>query len=689
MRINLYFIFLLAFFTLEAQDLKLYWYNDFPTDQVPRYEKIEFGIIAPEEITTEINKFTLRKDKTGLNPFDPSQVQLNAILELPSGAKRIIPGFYYIPYKRNLVKNEYEKDSTICNWRVRLSSEELGKHQIKFEFTVGSEKTASRIQSFDVSHSNHKGHLYIDKNDNERLKTASDSNTFIAIGMNICHAAYGKLFPDKMQRYEGWINKFAENNGNLVRFELGSNNGLPDWYQYDNYLPAMHVMWERDNLHRLCEKKGVYFSLFRHHVEVEAHGPAWNGISWEQNPYRNAFDLKEVEYFINPEVIKYQKYCDRYIFARWGYSSNLAYYGYSEVDNWLTRVFTSKNMNPRELSKKDEQYGLDIFIPWLKEHQNFIRNLGYKHVIFCSSYANSYEIEYDKKTDGVFKNSDIVAFHMYNNEVARNFNARIPKIKELKKLFKKPILLEETGYLSLLGVLAIDKTGTGFHNDIWSTSFFGLMANAQWWWWDRGIFHNDLQKDLLPLHSFLSTIDYNKQYEYKSFKNKLGNDKYTLEAYYMISKDGDKAYGWLNNATYYWRNFRKHNPQIQSLIDSGYLVSDEKFEDGYEFSATEKNSAYSSEEFKQADGEIEFLREGELTFKIQGLKPSPVFGKKIKYAIRFYRTDIPIHEQNKAREEFTFTSSVIGTANISIPELLAKIEGYYLKERCFTIERID
>ncbi len=690
MRIGFILIFFMFFFAQGTENLELIWYNDFPKDQAPRYEKVEFGVVAPENLKAKINKFTIRRDKQGLNPFDPDQVQLNATLILPSGQKRTIPGFYYIPYKRNLSKNEYEKDTTICNWRVRLSSEQVGEHQISFEFSAGDEKIKSSTFKFYVTPSKHKGHLYIDKNDPVYLKSASDSNAFVAIGMNICHASYGKLFPDKMQRYEGWINEFAKNNGNLVRFELGSLNGLPDWYQYNNYMPAMSVMWERDNLHGLCEEKGVYFSLFRHHVEVEVHGPAWNGISWEENPYNTGLGLKEeVDYFKDPAALKYQKHCDRYIFARWGYSSNLVYYGYSEVDNWLKRVFTSKNIDPKELSKKDEQDGLDIFIPWLKTHQKYIRDLGYHHVNFCSSYANSYEIEYDSKTDGIFKNSDIVAIHLYNNEVGRNFNARIPKIKELEKLYNKPLLIEEAGYLSLLGVLAIDKTGTGFHNDIWSTSFLGLMANAQWWWWDRGIFDNDLQEDLLPLYSFLSTIDYSEKYKYKAYRNKLATDDYTLEAYYMVNEDGNKAYGWLNNATYYWRNFRKYNPQIQSLIDSGYIISEEKFADGYPYKSTEKNDSYGSDEFIQADGEFEYFTKGELTVKIKGLNPSPFFGKKKEYIIKFYRTDIPIQEQKKATEEFTFTSSILGTANIPIPELIAKMKSYYLKERCFTIEAID
>ena len=56
------------------------------------------------------------------NPFDPDQVNVTAVFELPSGRKMTVPAFYYQEYERRLVDGrEFLRPVRDPYWKIRFT----------------------------------------------------------------------------------------------------------------------------------------------------------------------------------------------------------------------------------------------------------------------------------------------------------------------------------------------------------------------------------------------------------------------------------------------------------------------------------------------------------------------------------------------------------------------------------------
>jgi hypothetical protein len=405
--------------------------------------------------------------------------------------------------------NEYQSDTTSFPWRVRFAPNQAGTWRMEVEIIQGT-KTYQLVKGLQIEcvSSNHKGYLTISATgtDQDRWMYYSETKEpFFAISNNISSGGGCTYLPSQVNRQVKGLKELIEVGGNFTRFEMGGQAALPDWPVYDNYSGKMDEMMGFDRLLEECENNGVYFTLFRHHVEVMDLND-WDPCKWSTNPYRIAFDLKSVEeYFSNEEVLRWQRNNLRYMFARWGYSPNMAFYSYSEVDRWYSKMMSDDEPGSdfKDGGTKTEEEAASVLLKWIADQQAYIDSALNKNTLFVHSYATPFSLE-NKGNGGFFELSDVVAVHNYGETKDINYKKRYDQIEKYWDSYHKPIMLEEMGP----GKIAMYCcTGIEYHNSIWSTAMMGDFGTGMDWWWDGGVHDFGYHLDLRPLTLFFQGVN--------------------------------------------------------------------------------------------------------------------------------------------------------------------------------------
>ncbi|MCO5259644.1 MAG: DUF5060 domain-containing protein [Crocinitomicaceae bacterium] len=647
-------------FVKNNNQIRLVWYT--PTEHVgivKKYHKLEIGLSVPRGVENEIRAF-LQTSNRGINPFNPNEIAISAVFTAPSGKKEQMNGFYYQPFYRDVENNQWIQDTTNFPWRIRFSPDEIGQYNVSVNVVVRGQQVEEPILfSFDAIESEHKGYIVKGNKGDETdryLRYRDSGETFFCIGHNISHSDYVQLTPKSGLRHIQWLKELSENGGNFFRLELGGQNALPDWDNYKNYFSKMDEMWEYDQLIDTAFAMNLYFILFRHHVELNYKGWPEN---WSENPYKNSFQLMNFSsYFTNNEIDQWQRYCLRYIFARWGYNPSLAFYGYSEVDNFIKPMM--------ETESKTYKDALQIFEDWNKNQFNYIKDtLQNKHILTLNTYASINDFDFKKPDKSMLSYLDVVGFHTYKIKKDANWNrAKLTDI--LWKTWKKPIVIEEMGftddYLEVYCCTDID-----FHNSIWATALNGNVGTGMHWWWDRGVHDFGFYILYQNLANFFKGEDLvNYKYTPQQWKNASNIKKATIETFMLINSNQERVLGWLHNATFYWRNSYAFSPCMQELTETGQLKFQCDMEDGYIIPSKKQN--YQEDRIKdnytERGGIVQFnqgIRNP--TFTISGLK------KKRLYRIEFYKTGYVVRNQLVKELTQQISTKANGKLVVPIPDL--------------------
>ena len=85
------------------------------TARVPQYSKLELCVAL---------------DATYDNPFDPDDVQLDALFTTPSGRQCVVPGFFTVEHRCEVADGvEVLIPQQESGWRVRFTPQEIGRYQ--------------------------------------------------------------------------------------------------------------------------------------------------------------------------------------------------------------------------------------------------------------------------------------------------------------------------------------------------------------------------------------------------------------------------------------------------------------------------------------------------------------------------------------------------------------------------------
>ena len=696
--------------SIEPYNLSTAWYEPNETPGfVGKYNCVELGFKLPQAITYQINSFI--NSNVGINPYDPDQIDFRVHLTTPSGYTLTRYGFYYQPFKENLsgspanpstYHNVYDPDTTTFPWRFRFAPNEVGLWKASVEIIIPN--NPSIIQqgiTFVCVPSNHKGYLTIsnDGNEGDRWMTYGETGeTFYALSENVASGGSTPGYiPSQHKRHLAGLQTLIDAGGNFTRFELGGQSCMPDWPVYNNYQGKLDEMFAFDEMVRTCEDNNVYFTMFRHHVEAMDLEP-WELVRWDANPYKIAFNIGILDYFTNTNVINAQNKAIRYVFSRWGYSPNMAFFGYSEVDNWCS--YLKNSVDPWNLPELNSNFPTPeysgnlqdnleiaatyIFKNWVWNQQLYILSIN-DRAKFTHSYAMPDLIESSNQMGrpSLFAISHVIGLHNYGSTKQFNYEDRTHAIDDYWSRYHRPIIFEEMG-LSEGEIALYCCSGIDYHNSLWSTAMMGGFGMGMDWWWDAGIFDNGYQIDILRLKQFLAGENLKLwSYTPQKWSDKETNwQKRKIESFTLTSANQQRAIGWVHNATFYWRNL-ENNSCLMNLVDHNALanppcyVAIDPF--GYPYNTTQPwihNDVYDHENtdgFSHNDfvddytdnGGYYLIENDDEIFKIKDLKSSGFINKE-HYQIDFYHTHINNLVIVRSDE---YETNLLGTLEIKLPSL--------------------
>lgn len=656
----------------QYADLKTAWFT--PLQKVGaagKFQRLELGFNLPDDIDSEISAFM--NDEKGINPFNPEEIDIRVRFVNPAGETREQPGFYYKPFTELIrsnadepdYKNEYVPDTTSFPWRVRFAPDTIGKWTISIKISVRNQDRLSyELGSFVCEGSTHKGRLLVSKTgtDSDRYLTYSDTReTFFSIGLNVSSTVPGETHPSQINRWKKTLKNLSQYGGNFTRLEVGGQTGLPEWPVYNNYAAKLDDLFAFDQIIQTCEDNGIYFILFRHHIEMRD-GADWETVKWQNNPYKTGMNVTPEEYFTKEEVIKWQNYSLRYLMARYCYSPNAAFYGYSELEGWYAKLEKDDSENRQtDGGSFTESDASKMLNNWIKKQQDYIRNELKNPILFSNTYASQGSVIEGNETDAN-RLSDVVGIHLYNTTKNANFTKRSEAVDKAWATYKKPVFIEEMGVNDNF-LLIQCCTGIEFHNSIWASAFMGSFGIGLDWWWDAGIFDFGYYREFQPLHYFFmdETMSAPKFKYLPQRWSDTGNwKKRKIESYTLVRDNGVKAMGWVHNATYYWRNLAATSPCIQNLVDEKtkesapcHCAQDEsgakkdpytfprRYIDMYEHENTKGYNYGKIPDAYTAQGAIPIASgKDNPEMKISGLKKSSLGKQKTWYRIEFFSTKV-------------------------------------------------
>lgn len=546
-------------------------------NNIKRYEKVEFGIKLPTYIESLIQQF--RSEPyflTGLNPYDPHNIDLYALFTSPTGKTIRANAFFYIDYDRKSDCKCNVKDCgeqffpcwiekpTEYKWRIRFAPQEIGNWSVSYYLNINSSFlpicSITDAFQFQCAESDNKGYLYASGTNFRYSKT---QEIFKPIGFNI---EWGNMY-DNLHAFEIYNNYFTaihDNGGNLASFSLINFLGLQfEWenlgiyessnvtinHPYTQNNRQAHA-WEIDNILNSAREKGIFLKYtILQHPELSSE----NDDFWPENPYLEVLqeDATPIDFMNNNVTITSFQNKLRYLIARWGYSTNIAWW------ELLTEIDKIYNFEGHEVEVKT----------WFDIMAEKIKTFDYSAHMISGSYSKTFNNDdNDRINNWIWRgdNCDFINIHNYSYNKKQNFDRfnDVDKIQNTYDLDNKPILFGEMGTTSQPPVDS--ATDLQFHNNIWATNFMGTAGSGINWFWDKMI-PKGFCSNFKSLKDFNNLVDYNKNYEPQQFpKNWILPSQnpspvywwinYLVESFYLIETNKNSAIGWFNNASHYWYN---------------------------------------------------------------------------------------------------------------------------------------
>lgn len=574
------------------------------------YEKVEFGVQLPQELSTKINRFVQSRipvsyqssDTNMLNPFDPEQLDVQVFFwqsnntEKEKVYKRL--GFYYAGFAEG--NGTIVTVKTKENIRVRFTPQEIGAWKCKALVIVGKDTLFSPVVDFEcvTSKANNTGFLKVSKN--KHYFEIGDSS-FFPVGQNIPWPGdiwYNGLSTLPHRDYEAYhqlINRFSESGGNYFRMLLTPWTYDFEFENLGNYSNRMGNAWELDRLIQFSEEKGlkIHFNMLLHGAfenpsvytitnwDWPAHDwPAYKDkacVTAEDKGFCYARELglsDPVSFFTNKEAKRFYKNKLRYLIARWGYSTSI---GVLELVSEINNIgqqgnlqFDGKgcpNIGTLSVPYLDSARSVPkIVLAWQNEMAKYIKqDLQHDNHPLAVSYTSQPDF---KNGDLSYYSPfiDIATYNAYSYDRKQNKYARLTS--ELVAFRKHPMQIsnsilrkdDKRRSVALNKPFMLSEIGSGLsdcsQSTVWKQAVFlspftGLAGGAMPWLNYNN--NRDTWRYFKGVNQFMKTVPLNTN-EWES-DYRVSNSK-KVEALSLHDSKTKLTVGVVNNKTYNYFTMR-------------------------------------------------------------------------------------------------------------------------------------
>ncbi|MCP4642035.1 MAG: cellulase family glycosylhydrolase [bacterium] len=454
-------------------------------------ESLELRAATPDTTTVKVfERLTVDVDlrATYENPFDSSQVRVDAVVTPPGGESWTVPGFLYEPYERKLEDGvEQVTLAGQASWQVRVSFPAAGAHTITVSATDASGTVSADPIPVQVEGADVPGMVRRHPED-RRYFVTDRGETFYLVGANVCWSDGRGTFA-----YDAWMSKYADAGCNFLRVWLAPGWTMCSLNNLDTGFGRIDLgsAWRLDQVIENAERLGLRAMLCIDSFNILRRKERRYG-DWENSPYVKAnggpLDVPS-EYFTDETMLSAYRDRLRYLVARYGYSPSVfAWEFWNEVDiidDYDSDLVTAwHGMMARHLRKTD---------PW-------------DHLI-STSHAGPFG---DPRLD-VIPELDFVQTHRYG---AKDMAVELARDRETKLAAKdRPHFHGEYG-VSHSGqkTTEMDPTGIHIHNGQFSSVGQLQAGGPMTWWWDSYIDPVGLYPIYAAFNRWIGDVDFVAQH---------------------------------------------------------------------------------------------------------------------------------------------------------------------------------
>lgn len=433
-------------------------------------------------------ELTLDLAATYDNPFDPDQIDVEAVFRCPDGRRMRVPGFFYVPHDR-LEKSgqEHLRRAGDPIWKVRFTPPLLGRYQCLVSATDRTGTVRTKPSHFEVEPSDGRG--YVRRSGQSPYYLRFDSgDPYFAVGENVCWAQDAQTLA-----YDQWFSALGAHGGNYARIWLVRWNMALEWTEDDPRARGTYYglgrysldnAWRLDHVMDVAAEDGIYVMLcLGYHGELMDREGYFGEQCWDQNPY-NAANGGPCEspdqFWTDPQARELYKRRLRYYVARWGYSTNV-----------LSFEFWNEVVAPAD---------------WVAEMAAYVRAIDPHRHLITTTYG------YDEVWR--IPEIDYTQSHTYGVEDRRHdCVAEISRLcREHTGKYRKPHLVGEFGidWRSSDSKHDPDGHGTNLHNGLWSAMASRSMGGAMVWYWDGYVHPLNLYHEFRALERFVDGVPWDR-----------------------------------------------------------------------------------------------------------------------------------------------------------------------------------
>lgn len=487
----------------------------------------EVRVLTPAAKQYELVELEFSGGGRALNPFDPSEARVDAVVSLPSGGRLRVPGFWHQAYRRAVANREAVGIDRVerlmaegePGWRIRFASREAGVHRVVVEWNIGGRRGKTAPVEMRIEAGKRAGYVRRSRRNPHYLEQESGL-FFFPIGENLC--MYQKK--EGTYYYDRLLEKLAANGGNYARlwqeyYVDGSFTGFPLETQatglgrYD-----LESAWRLDHVAAECERREIYFQLT---FEMTVWWQTRMKHRWPRNPYNAANGgpcRTPMEYFTSERARELVKRRLRYSVARWGWSMHLAAWElWNEVDN-------------------NEGFDPAANEAWHREMAGYLKAIDPWGHLVTTSWRDPRMF--------ALPEIDIVQGHSYWGAEYDAAQYSLLDTERLMRRFGKPFFFGEQGVEDPAGAEKLDPEGRNFHDCLWATAMSGAAGTGLYWWWHNYVEALGLYRHYKPLALFMRGEDMAAR-EWKQVGLSRPNLPVSLHVYGLAARD--RALVWIHD----------------------------------------------------------------------------------------------------------------------------------------------
>jgi hypothetical protein len=489
----------------------------------------------------------IRVSATGTydNPFDSTDVRLDAWVTPPKSKPYSIPGFLSQDFQSQLVGSAETLDKRgEPVWKIRVAPTEIGHYSVKIVFKDHSGSVDKSFR-FESGVSQEPGPVQVSSTDSHYFQTQTGA-TYFPIGANVGWAGPRGTFD-----YQDWLGDYGKNRCNFGRLLLG-----PSWSTFalerkgnlKQGLGAgmidLQAAWKLDRVLAVAGEDGLNLELCLdsdNEFRIRDNRP-----DWPENPLNrdNGGPLRVwSDFWSNPASERIYEDKLRYLVAR--YSANehvMAWELWNDVDHF-------------------PEYDPAVGRAWHAHIARTLKAMDPYHHLITTSFSQPFS---DRDTF-LLADLDFSTVHVFSS----SFVGVIADVLQRRSDWGKPSFVEVVAGDLESPHSGQDLLGVQVHDPQWISLATGGAGSAAPWFWDSLIAKNNLYGLFSAFGAFVQNLDFGSE-QFRPTASQIQPP--TLNVWSLIGND--VALAWVQPKRRSWQSVVLENSPITPTEPSVVTLSD-------------------------------------------------------------------------------------------------------------------